>query len=132
MCGKLPKNRDSDIYASSRRGDLVYIHRLYASRGISGIFWAERIKHAAECQCQSHNPSHTWFPDGDPNHVHPHEKLREGNRGKESNDALPLECQCIQTVKEISSLISVPATGETCRIIKDTCARSVHKKNDKI
>lgn len=33
----LPKNRDSDMYASSRRGDLGNIHKLYASRGICGI-----------------------------------------------------------------------------------------------
>jgi len=34
---RLPKNRDSDMYASSKRGDLVNIHKLKAWRGISGI-----------------------------------------------------------------------------------------------
>lgn len=37
MGDKLPKNRDSDIYANSKRGDLLNMHRLKAWRGICGI-----------------------------------------------------------------------------------------------
>jgi len=37
MRGELPKNKDSDMYANSKRGDLVNTHRRYAGRGICGI-----------------------------------------------------------------------------------------------
>jgi len=40
-CGELPKNKDSDMYANSKRGDLVNTHKWYAGRGICGISQAK-------------------------------------------------------------------------------------------
>ena len=41
----------------------------------------------------------TWLSGGDPSHIHPHEKLCEGDRGKEGSNFLVLKCQSMQTVE---------------------------------
>ena len=75
--------------------------------------------------------SNTRLPGGDPNHVHPQEKLCDGDCRKEGNYSLILECQRIQAVEGMNGCIRIPNLGETCRMIRVTCAKRVHKKNDK-
>ena len=54
----------------------------------------------------------TRFPSGNSNLVHPHDELREGNCGKESDDPLPLERQRIQAVGEMSEHVHIPTAGK--------------------
>jgi len=87
---QLPKNSDIGTYTIPTRGDIVYMHRWKAGKGISTAEEASR-----HCLQQSHNPPRTWFVGGCSNYVHPHDELYEGNYGKESNDPLLSEGQGI-------------------------------------